>query len=226
LSTKFNNCFCCYFCDANIAIRTDDTVITSAKGLHRDGKLINDVKLLDFNNDDSTTRDVYFIPSGIGDVFPSLRILYIQLCKLTRLSRKNFKRMSVLSTISLSDNQIHFIDEDTFYEVPQLYSLRINGNHLKSLPSSIFMNSICLQHFICDTNFFETFDGNLLRNNPSLVSINLEENQLRSIKINLKSFSNLQKVNLRNNICINAFVEKGSSETILQVQEKINKSCA
>lgn len=215
-----------YYCEAQIVIKTDDVILTSADGTHKDGKSISDVKLLDMgSNDDNKKLEVYFIPSGISDVFPSLRILYIQDCKLTRLSRKNFKRMNELSTISLSDNEIEHIDEDTFYEVPLLFSLRVNSNRLKTLGNNIFIHSTRLQHFTFDTNKFETFDGTIFRNCPLLLSIVLEDNKLKKIRINLTSFKSLSKVDLRNNVCINAFFGKESMTTIQAVQDVINKNC-
>lgn len=216
-----------YYCASNISITSDDFVISNVFGAHKDGKTNEDVKLLDFSPDDDDIKfDIYFIPSGIGDTFPSLRLLYIQNCKLTRLSRKNFKRMNMMSTISLSNNAIEHIDEDTFYEVPMLYSLRVNGNRLKSLSNNIFIHSPRLQHFTFDSNEFETFDGNLIfRNNPSLISIVLEDNKLKNIHINLTSLRELTKVDLRNNACINLFYGKGSTTTLQEIQNVIDKNC-
>lgn len=133
--------------------------------------------------------------------------------------------MNELSTISLSDNEIEHIDEDTFYEVPLLFSLRVNSNRLKTLANNIFIHSTRLQHFTFDTNKFETFDGTIFRNCPLLLSIVLEDNKLKKIRINLTSFKSLSKVDLRNNVCINAFLGKESMTTIQAVQDVINKNC-
>lgn len=133
--------------------------------------------------------------------------------------------MNELTTISLSSNEIEHIDEDTFYEVPLLFSLRVNGNRLKSIANNIFIHSNRLQHFTFDENELLTFDGTIFRNCPLLYGIKLEDNKLNKININLKSFKSLAKVDLRNNLCINAYFGKGSQTTIQEMQDVINKNC-
>ncbi|KAG5670174.1 hypothetical protein PVAND_000455 [Polypedilum vanderplanki] len=216
-----------YFCEANIKVLTDNILIKRVIGSHKAGKQNTDVKLLDLSpDDDEPKREIHFMPSGISDIFPNLRILYIQSCQIKTISRKNFKRFNELTTISLTENQIEHIDEDTFYEVPNLYSLRINGNRLKNVPDNLFIYAPRLQHFIFDGNLIEQFEGDrLFRNNPLLKSIVLEDNQLSKIKINLAAFKELVKVNFENNKCINARVGTGSTKTLTELQEIINTSC-
>jgi Leucine-rich repeat (LRR) protein len=209
-------------------VLSDDIAFTSTNGQHRPGKGNNDVLLLDFSphDDDGPKRDIRFIPSGIGAIFPNLRILYVQSCKIKALSRKNFRGLNELATMSLTENEIAFIDEDTFYDVPKLYSLRVNGNRLKTVPLNLFVNSPRLQHFIFAGNLIEELDGDqLFRNSPNLRSIDLEDNQLRKVKVNLAKFKELVKVDLENNKCVHARFGKGSTKTIAELQEIINTSC-
>lgn len=216
-----------YYCASNIEIKTDNYVITSTFGNHQKGKSNSDVTLLDFSDEDDKTREIYFIPSGIGDAFPSLSILYIQYCKLTRLARKGFKRMNNLNTISLTNNLIEHIDEDTFYEVPKLYSLRINGNKLKSIPYNMLVHSNRLQFFTFDGNLIEEFDGGIFRNCPLIKWINLDDNYLKKISINLSSFKNLERAIFTDNTCVKVSYKSsgGGTNTLKELQEIINKNC-
>lgn len=133
--------------------------------------------------------------------------------------------MNNLNTISLSNNLIEHIDEDTFYEVPKLFSLRINGNRLKSVPYNMLVHASRFKHFTFDGNLIENFDGGIFRNCPNLVAINLDDNHLRKISINLSSFKSLEKAIFTDNICIKAQYRKGGSTTLQELQEIINKNC-
>lgn len=193
------------------------------------GKTDSDIKLLRLNENDSddeaTHADIRYIPSGISDVLPNLSMLYIQSANLTKISRRNFRKMTLLQVISLTNNRIEYVDEDTFFEVPRLRSLRINGNRLKSIHLNLLVYSNNLVFFVFDGNFIEEIDGEIFRNCPRLQSINLEDNSLRKITIDLSKFTKLSKVNLEENVCINSNYINGSSTSLEEFQNLINKSC-
>lgn len=135
--------------------------------------------------------------------------------------------MNNLNTISLTNNLIEHIDEDTFYEVPKLYSLRINGNKLKSIPYNMLVHSNRLQFFTFDGNLIEEFDGGIFRNCPLIKWINLDDNYLKKISINLGSFKNLERAIFTDNICVKASYKSsgGGTNTLQELQEIINKNC-
>jgi Leucine-rich repeat (LRR) protein len=212
-------------CTGQIKILSDSYSVISAIGDHMQGKSNNDVTLLDLNSRQSNKiRDIRYIPEGLGKVFPKLKILYIQNCKLKSLSRKNFANMDNLSTISLTKNQIENIDPDTFYDVPMLFSIRLNGNKLSSLSNELFIHAPRLKHVILSNNLLEVFYSNIFDNNKDLRSLDLSYNKLKTIFIDFPEFKDIQLVDLRGNQCINdIFI---TSKSLRDFQNSIKKNCS
>ena len=213
-----------YLCTGQIKIQSDSISIISTIGDHLPGKSNNDVALLDLNSRHSNkVRDIRYIPEGLGKLFPKLKILYIQNCKLKSLSRKNFASMDHLSTISLTKNQIENIDPDTFYDVPMLFSLRLNGNKLSSLSNDLFIHAPRLKHVILSNNLLELFYSNIFDSNKNLKSLDLSYNKLKTIIIEFPEFKDIQLVDLRGNQCINdIFI---TSKSLTDFENSIKRNC-
>lgn len=67
--------------------------------------------------------------------------LYISDAMLTKVFRRNFKGMSTVKVIDLSNNFIKYIEEDTFYEVPKLHHVYFSGNNLTTISFKLFIHS-------------------------------------------------------------------------------------
>lgn len=171
------------------------------------------------------TLDIHFIPIGISDVLPNIIRLFIQFAKLTQLSRKSFRKMSKLRVISLTNNYIEHIDEDTFYEVPELKSLRINVNRLKSIPFNLLIHSVNLQYLVMNKNQIEELNSDIFRHCSLISSINLRDNALQKININLSNYSKLEEIYLENNHCINSSYTSGGGNTLQEIQDEIITNC-
>lgn len=214
-----------YICTAQIKIISDNYKVISTIGDHLQGKSNNDVGLLDLNSRHSNKiRDIRYIPEGLGKLFLKLKILYIQNCKLKSLSRKNFANMDNLTTISLTKNQIEHIDPDTFYDVPMLFSLRINANKLSSLSNDLFIHAPRLKYVILSNNLLEFFDSIIFDSNRDLKSLDLSYNKLKNIFIDFPDFKGLQLVDLRGNQCIDdIFID---SKSLKDFQDSVKVNCA
>ncbi|XP_070493732.1 uncharacterized protein [Chironomus tepperi] len=214
-----------YKCTGQISILSDDNNIISTIGNHLPDKSNNDVGLLDLNSKhNKKVGDILYIPDGLGKLFPKLKILYIQNCKLKSLARKNFKNMDQLSTISLSKNQIEHIDPDTFYDVPMLFSLRLNGNKLRSLQNDLFLLTPRLQYVILSNNLLEIFDSIIIGRSKGMKSLDLSYNELKTIFIEFSEFKDIQLVDLRGNQCINEIYF--TSKSLKDFQDSIKKNCS
>lgn len=232
-SDKFEKCFLKenvyyrYICSANTSITTDDLVFSNLSGNHLSGKTNSDVEMLVFNRTfEDQTLDINYIPSGISDVLPSLVRFFLQFAKLSKLSRKSFRNMSKLRVISLTNNLIEHIDEDTFYEVPELSSLRINGNRLKSIPFNLLIHSYKLEYLVMNKNQIEEFNADIFRHCSLISHINLNHNELKKIQINLSNYSKLNQIYLENNHCISSsYTIDDDQNTLQELQNQINTNC-
>lgn len=213
-----------YICSGQIKVMSDNINVISTIGEHLESKSNNDVSFLDLNSRHShKIRDIHYIPNDLGKLFPSLKILYIQNCKLKVLSRKNFKNMNKLSTISLTKNQIEHIDPDTFHDLPMLFSLRLNRNKLSTLSNDLFIHAPRLKHVIFGNNLLEDFESSIFDSNKNLKSLDLSYNKLNTIFINFPEFKDLQLVDLRGNQCINDIFL--TSKSLNNFQDSIKKNC-
>ncbi|XP_064476061.1 slit homolog 1 protein-like [Ornithodoros turicata] len=70
----------------------------------------------------------------------SLRTVYLQGCKLERLRRGVFSGDSLV-TLNLQNNRISVVEEGVFDDMPNLLSLDLSSNNIRSLPVDAFRNN-------------------------------------------------------------------------------------
>lgn len=115
-------------------------------------------------------------PSNLFANAPNLNKLHLNRNQLTIVKKDDFSKAKKLEYIALSANLIEEIEEGAF-DLPKLRNLILAGNHLKTLPSNLFVNA------------------------PHLVALCLRSNQLKIITPQfLVSASNLRWLNLHNNL--------------------------
>lgn len=72
---------------------------------------------------DSTKME--FLPTNLGDVFPSLIGLSAQNCSIKEISKEYLKGLSELRWLWLKMNQIQKIDDDTFEHNPAVEGINL-----------------------------------------------------------------------------------------------------
>lgn len=208
-------------------ITVDNLIFKTVTGKHLPGKDNSDIRWLAVSHPPNEKSNIKYIPSGISDVLPNIDGLFFPGALLTKLFRRNFKGMSTVEAIDLSNNFIDYIEEDTFYEVPNLKSLSIQENRLTTIPSKLFMHSTELKFILLRKNNIREFDGECLRNCLLLEEIYLKENLLTKIKINFSNFTEINTVDLENNVCVNASssIHYKNSISLNDLQSLIDTNC-
>lgn len=71
-------------------------------------------------------KKIVYLPVGVGETFPNLLIYHARGCSIKEIMRKNFKSLSKLKILFLSNNQIENISSETFNDLASLQSLRLS----------------------------------------------------------------------------------------------------
>lgn len=65
-------------------------------------------------------KQLEYLPKNIGEQFPNLLDLTAGQCYIKEVSKKNFKGLSKLRGLTLNNNQIEVINDDTFEHIPTI----------------------------------------------------------------------------------------------------------
>lgn len=170
--------------------------------------------------------------AGIGETFKNMKSLTIGRFEgsLEFIERDDFANMNQLIELDIFNNPIRNIDEDVFWDLPNLEILRIFQAKLKTIPLNLFMNMKNLKEVSFHGNQLTHLDRDLFKNNPQLEIAVFEDNKLSSIKVDFTMFSRLQEVNFLGNVCTNlVFLEANPSLSktlsVRELQAAINTMC-
>lgn len=194
--------------------------IAHIHGRHRDGKSNQDVE--EFLT--SGNGKLHHIPMGIGKIFPNLELFFIGQTSLKFVERKNFEGMSKVSSFFLGFNELEDIPKDAFYDLFSVQALFIDNNKIRSLHRDLLVQMPKLKVFISHKNRIEHLDAGLFRRNGQLTSINLNNNQLKTIGVNFRHLKQITNVELMQNICVNS--KFGEKTSIVEFQDLIAKNCS
>jgi Leucine-rich repeat (LRR) protein len=75
---------------------------------------------------------------GIAEIFPNVKILWIDKQKIKFVERGNFAGLLNLELLALSSNQIEFLPKNVFSEIPNLKTLGLSNNQIKHFPANVF----------------------------------------------------------------------------------------
>lgn len=122
---------------------------------------------------------------------------------IKELSEDDFKMMTKVKDIDLSDNQIQEINPDYFKNTPILKTLKLNKNQIYTLHTSQFQHLPLLERIELNDNILKNLKRGVFKNLPNLNYIDLSSNQIGVIQLNL--FINVPKLTdlkLNNNPCV------------------------
>ena len=111
--------------------------------------------------------------------------------------------MKNLKIITLNNNNIERIPEDTFIDITKLEFLSLSFNQIKSLPSNIFHTLSALKGLYLNNNHLEEISHLVFKFNRNVDEIWLHENKLKFISKNFTSnLTKLIQIYLSGNECI------------------------
>lgn len=176
--------------DDNLAIN----VITSVSKYLPYDSILDELYLSD--NKGITRLPDFFLIKG-GQLFQNLCLLNLSCCGIQFLDFRGIgTNLSSLEELVLNNiNNIESIQVVGLDQLPKLYSLLLNDNHLSKLP--YFVNNICnrLVHLELNNNLFKQVD---IPDAPSLLILEITNNQLEKFpKVN--NGYRLSQIDLNNN---------------------------
>lgn len=177
-----------------------------------------------------------FLVDSIGLVFPILESIHIgdahsTSLGLKRIKRSNFQNMQNLTEIVIHKSEIESVDENTFWDLPNLERLHLEGK-VKVLNDRIFNENSKLKELYLASNWLEILPRNLFANNSLLNWVNFNGNALKIIEIDFTAWKHVKYVFMENNDCINAHynatteVETQSIPKLREFQILIMNNCS
>lgn len=204
----------------NIFIRHQNTSITSVNGTHYDNNTNIDVLQLQINE-----QNITYLPKEIGSFFPSLKNLIVYLTSLECLEKLDFKSFLFLEILSLTENRIATIPENTFDDLDSLKELYLNGNRIENLYLNVFRKLVNLEIIYLSNNLIQTLPAGLFQHNTQLTTMSFQFNNIVTIGSDLfKPLKNLKSILFNGNDCIdNSAVENDNN--LLALKEEIYEKC-
>lgn len=190
--------YACVFNDLDI--RSEHLEIESVDGFHIFENDNDEVEAINFNS-----GFIIALPNGLERIFKNVRHLKIGNLDSSTLGFRHIRRQSVkhlehLNTISVGSNNMEVLDKDCLWDLPNLTSLMVIDNKLKTLHARTFEKSEILTRLVLNKNKLETLPGNLFKNNLLLEVLDLSENSLTTIGHRIfENNINLQAVSLSGN---------------------------
>ncbi|VDM76512.1 unnamed protein product, partial [Strongylus vulgaris] len=154
---------------------------------------------------------------------PQLKYLYLTNNKISKLTAHQFASFDQIEMIDLTGNEIVDIPTECMAQLPQLRQLFLGGNHIQTIGKNAFANSSIvilslvnnqlkevtegmldgmpnLQSVVFKGNKISSVHQNAFYNAPSIVMIDLSDNQLFDLPPStFLAQLNLQMIDLRNN---------------------------
>lgn len=168
-----------YMCKlTDLDIRKENIEVESITGSHENDKTNEDVRLLQF-----TSGSLVYLPKGIGKFFKNVQSLQVNDNLGTKLiTRSNFENMTQLVELYFFDNQIELLNEDSFWDLPNLEIFQLQNNKIKEINDTLFDRNEKLWSVNIKSNkMLEILPKNLFKNNPYLREVILDDNRLKEI---------------------------------------------
>lgn len=217
-------------------------------GMHQGGKSDNDLKLISFSG--NRHLRLHYFPRGTFEQFPAVIDFSLQNCQLKTLRNgdfsgaENLKNLNLdyndlrtlnasafagadnLNWLSLSGNDMESISKDAFHGSQKIQMLILSQNKLHQLHRDTFIELSDLQEILLNSNEFETMTAGLFDRNAKMKRIWLQNNRLSAIEPQLfEPLTNLQFVNLKENVCIDELYRKQYRE-IESLNNDLTAKCA
>lgn len=127
--------YCCQV--TSMEITSPDEIVTSFKA-----------NPMELNKLIISNQTVNYIPKGIPELLPNLKVLSITNCKLKEIKAEDLRGFDKLVYLNLSNNCLKYLPDDLFRFVPQLEKADFSNNkiNLKLLEPLINKQSIDLRN--------------------------------------------------------------------------------
>jgi Leucine-rich repeat (LRR) protein len=206
----------------NLVIDTPGYRIASTNGAHNDGNTNLEVEYVWLKN--SRLKHLPLFNAQV--FFPNVRKYLVTDSHLENVKRDDFSGFPKMETLNLSGNKLTTMAEDTLYDLGALVDFFIEDNKLVVFPQFLLNNAPLFQRFRASNNSVEVLEPGFFRNNLALKIFSMDNNKLKTIKLNFKSYKNLKKIDLLNNVCINSsFNDWRKSNSVEGVQADIDRNC-
>lgn len=125
--------------------------------------------------------------------------LYLSGNLIQRIHRSDFWNFSSLDLLHLGNNQIFYVQEGAFGNLPNLRSLYLNGNNIEKLTADMFHGLQSLHYLYFEYNEIKEIQPAAFSPMPALQLLFLNNNLLHSLPIGTFEGTSLARLNLRNN---------------------------
>jgi hypothetical protein len=111
--------------------------VTNATGTHLPGKSNLDVTRIDIIG-----QTLFYLPTGLKNVFPNLRGIRVFLCGLKAISASDLAPFPLLDELNFPTNDIEVIPADLFAANPNLRYIHFGQNRVKKVGNNLLVNLI------------------------------------------------------------------------------------
>lgn len=112
---------------------------------------------------------IHFVPHGISNFFPGLKILQISKCSLKKISVEDMKNFTSLSILDLSGNEIHELRENTFQYNMFLKLLNLSNNRIRIVEYNVLTSMKNLEEFNFENNDCYSCSANSTENMREII---------------------------------------------------------
>lgn len=189
-------------------ISDDDSTIKSMKSVDGHVASTSAVELL------ITFQQTCYLPTNLGEFFPSLEVLKVTSSGLFNVHSKIFENLSNLKTLQLKINELREIPHGTFDSLINLESLDLSFNRFESLETGLFEQQTKLQNLNLANNELKSFSIEHLPPKNAIEELYLKSNKIEIINFPAKIVRVLKAAKLidfSGNICIDLKYAKGES---------------
>ncbi len=139
---------------------------------------------------------------NISELMPrplNAKKLYLSGNLIQRIYKSDFWNFSSLDLLHLGNNQIFYVQEGAFVNLPNLRSLYLNGNNIVKLTLDMFHGLHSLEYLYFEYNEIREIQPAAFSLMPSLQLVFLNNNLLRKLPVGAFTGTSLTRLNLRNN---------------------------
>ncbi|XP_061081695.1 toll-like receptor 22 [Conger conger] len=121
----------------------------------------------------------YTVPS---DIPPDVEVLDISFNSISQLKVENFKLLTNLKYLYVSNNWIWHVENGTFRDLFTLHELNLAQNRLTTISNDIFQGLVNLKIFRLDGNFISKIDPSVFSLLSNINTVNLTNNSLQHME--------------------------------------------
>lgn len=187
-----------YTCQAeNLIVSNPKITISNVSGQHFKGQTNDDVKSLLIKK-----QECFFLPTGLGLLFPNLENFAVDSSKLTQISSIDLKRMKKVVLLMMRKQKISLIEAGAFDDLSSLESLYLRFNEIENLPDYVFSSLGKLRLIHLSDNKLSTLKENFFPAKNNIQEIFLENNRFTKIEPKFLNSLKQTRINLMNS-CVN-----------------------